>query len=81
MNRRGFLSQLFQTAGGIIVAPSIVTHGLKLKPYIDPRTIPNPDYFTPDHNYFETQFFKHSPWITFMDFPFPSHMGETIRSV
>lgn len=32
MNRRGFLSQLFQTAGGILVAPSIVTHGLKLKP-------------------------------------------------
>lgn len=33
INRRGFLSQLFQTAGGLLVAPSIVTHGLKLRPY------------------------------------------------
>lgn len=48
MNRRGFLTQLFATAGGILVAPSIVTHGLKLKkPYVSPWII-NPKYNTAD---------------------------------
>lgn len=30
MNRRGFLTSLFQVGAGVIIAPQIVTHGLGL---------------------------------------------------
>lgn len=87
LNRRGFLTQLFQTAGGILVTPSIVTHGLKLRP-----ALMDPDYALMHHK-FESMAFRYlgpdlytlimsDEFYNLMERkPFPPNMGNTIRSV